>query len=46
MKTFKEFISEALPFGAVVQTSSYGPGLYGNKTADGTVLTPNTKEVK
>jgi len=45
VKTFKEFINEALPFGAVVQTSSYGPGLYGNKTADGTVLTPNTRGV-
>lgn len=26
----------------IVNTSSYGPGLYGNKTASGQVLTPNT----
>lgn len=45
MKTFKEFISEALPFGAIVQTSSYGPGLYGNPTASGQTLTPTTRGV-
>ena len=45
MKTFKEFISEALPFGAIVSTSSYGPGLYGNPTASGQTLTPNTRGV-
>jgi rare lipoprotein A (peptidoglycan hydrolase) len=45
MKTFKEFISEALPFGAIVSTSSYGPGLYGNPTASGQKLTPTTRGV-
>jgi rare lipoprotein A len=45
MKTFKEFISEALPFGAIVSTSSYGPGLYGNPTASGSKLTPSTRGV-
>ena len=45
MKTFKQFISEALPFGAVVSTSSYGPGLYGNPTASGQKLTPETRGV-
>jgi rare lipoprotein A len=45
MKTFKEFIKEALPFGAIVQTSSYGPGLYGNPTASGQKLTPTTRGV-
>ena len=45
MKTFKQFISEALPFGAIVQTSSYGPGLYGNPTASGQNLTPTTRGV-
>ena len=28
-----------------VETSSYGPGLYGNKTASGQVLTPKTQGV-
>lgn len=42
MKTFKEFMSEAPVMGVMGQTSSYGPGLYGNKTATGQVLTPNT----
>lgn len=45
MKTFKQFISEALPFGAIVSTSSYGPGLYGNPTASGSKLTPSTRGV-
>lgn len=45
MKTFKQFISEALPFGAMVSTSSYGPGLYGNPTASGSKLTPSTRGV-
>jgi rare lipoprotein A len=45
MKTFKQFISEALPFGAIVSTSSYGPGLYGNSTASGAKLTPSTRGV-
>ncbi len=45
MNTFKEFISEALPFGAIVSTSSYGPGLYGNPTASGAKLTPSTRGV-
>ena len=45
MKTFKEFINEALPFGAIVSTSSYGPGLYGNPTASGQKLTPGTRGV-
>ena len=45
MKTFKEFIKEAIPFGAIVQTSSYGPGLYGNATASGQKLTPTTRGV-
>ncbi len=38
-------MSEALPFGAIVQTSSYGPGLYGNQTASGQTLTPTTRGV-
>jgi rare lipoprotein A len=45
MKTFKQFISEAPVFGAMVQTSSYGPGLYGNPTASGAKLTPSTRGV-
>lgn len=45
MKTFNQFLNEAIPFAAMVRTSSYGPGLYGNKTADGTVLTPRTAGV-
>jgi len=45
MKTFKQFVAEALPFAAMVQTSSYGPGLYGNPTASGTKLTPTTRGV-
>jgi rare lipoprotein A len=45
MKTFKQFISEALPLGAIVSTSSYGPGLYGNPTASGSKLTPSTRGV-
>lgn len=45
MKTFKEFISEASPFAAIVSTSSYGPGLYGNPTASGQILTPGTRGV-
>lgn len=42
MKTFKQFISEASPFAAIVNASSYGPGLYGNPTASGQILTPTT----
>jgi rare lipoprotein A len=45
MKTFKQFLSEALPLGAIVSTSSYGPGLYGNPTASGAKLTPSTRGV-
>lgn len=45
MKTFKQFMSEAPVFGAMVQTSSYGPGLYGNPTASGIKLTPSTRGV-
>ena len=57
MKTFKQFQEQAQPSSIFnwtkkpestdknVETSSYGPGLYGNKTADGTVLTPNTRGV-
>ena len=45
MKTFKEFIAEAMPFGAIVSTSSYGPGLYGNPTASGAKLMPTTRGV-
>lgn len=45
MKTFKQFMVEASPFAAIVSTSSYGPGLYGNKTASGQVLTPQTRGV-
>jgi len=33
---------EATPFALIGPTSAYGPGLYGNKTASGQVLTPNT----
>ena len=42
MKTFKEFIKEALPFAVAGPTSAYGPGLYGNRTASGQILTPQT----
>jgi rare lipoprotein A len=42
MKTFKEFIKEAIPFAITGPTSAYGPGLYGNKTASGQILTPQT----
>jgi rare lipoprotein A len=42
MKTFKQFMTEATPFALVGPTSAYGPGLYGNKTASGSVLTPNS----
>ncbi len=57
MKTFKQFQEQAQPSSIFkwtkrpestdknVETSSYGPGLYGNKTADGTVLTPKTRGV-
>jgi len=45
MKSFKEFISEAIPFAVVGQVSSYGPGLYGNKTASGSVLTPQSRGI-
>ena len=45
MKTFKEFMAEAPVFGAMVQTSSYGPGLYGNPTASGAKLAPTTRGV-
>jgi len=45
MKTFREFMSEAPVLGALAQTSSYGPGLYGNLTASGAKLTPTTKGV-
>jgi rare lipoprotein A (peptidoglycan hydrolase) len=42
MKTFQQFMVEATPFAVIGPTSSYGPGLYGNKTASGQVLTPTT----
>lgn len=42
MKTFKQFVAEAIPFAVMGPTSAYGPGLYGNKTASGQVLTPST----
>lgn len=42
MKSFKQFIVEATPFAVMGPTSAYGPGLYGNKTASGKVLTPST----
>jgi rare lipoprotein A len=42
MKSFQQFMTEATPFAVVGPTSAYGPGLYGNKTASGQVLTPNT----
>ena len=45
MKTFQQFIAEAMPFAVIGPTSSYGPGLYGNKTASGQVLTPQTRGV-
>lgn len=45
MKTFKQFIAEATPFAVIGPTSSYGPGLYGNKTASGSVLTPQTRGI-
>jgi rare lipoprotein A len=42
MKSFKQFMAEAVPFAVIGPTSSYGPGLYGNKTASGQTLTPTT----
>ena len=45
MKTFKQFVAEATPFAVVGPTSSYGPGLYGNKTASGSVLTPQSRGI-
>lgn len=42
MKSFDQFMAEATPFAVVGPTSAYGPGLYGNKTASGQVLTPST----
>ena len=45
MKTFKQFMTEATPFAVVGPTSSYGPGLYGNKTASGSVLTPQSRGI-
>ena len=42
MKTFQQFMVEATPFAVVGPTSAYGPGLYGNRTASGQVLTPST----
>lgn len=45
MKTFKDFLKEGMPFAAMVKASSYGPGLYGNPTASGQVLTPSTAGV-
>lgn len=45
MKTFREFILEAIPFAVMGPTSSYGPGLYGNKTASGQILTPQTRGI-
>ena len=41
MKSFNDFISEAT-FAVVGKASSYGPGLYGNRTASGEVLRPST----
>ena len=38
-------MAEALPFAVMGPTSSYGPGLYGNKTASGQVLTPQTRGI-
>ena len=45
MKTFQQFMAEAVPFAVVGPTSSYGPGLYGNKTASGQILTPTTSGI-
>lgn len=45
MKTFNEFIAEAMPFAVMGKASSYGPGLYGNKTASGETLTPQTRGI-
>jgi rare lipoprotein A len=36
---------EASPFAVIGPTSSYGPGLYGNKTASGSVLTPQSRGI-
>lgn len=36
---------EAAPFAVIGPTSSYGPGLYGNKTASGSVLTPQSRGI-
>ena len=38
-------MAEATPFAIVGPTSSYGPGLYGNKTASGSVLTPQSRGI-
>jgi rare lipoprotein A len=45
MKSFKQFMAEAIPFAVIGSTSSYGPGLYGNKTASGSVLTPQSRGI-
>lgn len=57
MKTFKQFQEQLKPSPLFkfpvkssasdrnVQTSSYGPGLYGNPTASGQTLTPTTRGV-
>ena len=45
MKTFKQFVAEAIPFAEIVPTSSYGPGFFGRKTASGTVLTPQSQGI-
>ena len=42
MKTFQQFIAEALPFAEIVPTSSYGPGFFERRTASGQILTPQT----
>jgi rare lipoprotein A len=45
MKTYKEFVTEAMPFAVMGKASSYGPGLYGNPTASGQILTPSTRGI-
>ena len=45
MKTYKEFVAEAMPFAVMGKASSYGPGLYGNPTTSGEILKPTTRGI-
>jgi rare lipoprotein A len=45
MKSFKQFVAEAMPFAEIVPTSSYGPGFFGRRTASGSILTPQSSGI-